>query len=161
MQPTREMTAYHEAGHIVAHLHFGLPINSATILPTQDYQGAVAHPSPMMINISGGKERKAVVRQMIIAYYAGYQAERIYEPRASADYSREDDYLAFELSRQYGVFPRGCSFVGDEVHDAYLDRLKGEADRLVRGNWGRVTLIAEALLERGHITGLEALELVQ
>ena len=34
-----EIVAYHEAGHVAAHYHLGMPIRKVTIMPTKDFDG--------------------------------------------------------------------------------------------------------------------------
>lgn len=97
-----------------------------------------------------------MARTCIITSYAGIEAERLHDPAASEALSQEDFDNAYETSVSYEVFPRGCSYVGDDVHLQYLLRLRGEAHRLVRRHRVEIERMAKALSNRGTLTGEEA-----
>jgi hypothetical protein len=100
---------------------------------------------------------------MILSAYAGNPAERLIDPTAPDFHGAADDDGAFSLSCDYHVFPRRRSvgFVGDDIHMAYLGRLKREARRLVSMLRTPIEKLAEALLERTTLTGKEADEMVR
>lgn len=155
-KPAIEDTAYHEAGHVIAHFVQGLTIDNVSIVAADDYFGICYSPPPMLYETTGARERRQVARASIVASYAGYEAEQMLNPNAP-DYHGRDDYEnAFELSREFGVLPRRCSFVGDEFHMAYLRRLQGEARSLVRKNWDKVQAIAQALIKNNSLSREEA-----
>jgi hypothetical protein len=60
---------------------------------------------------------------------------------------------AFNTSRQFGVLPRHMSCIGDEYHQAYLDRLRKEAGRHVRRHREVIARLAEELLQRTEMSG--------
>jgi len=67
--------------------------------------------------------------------------------------SRLDNDQAFHLSAEFSVFPQRMSSVGDDVHYAFLDRLRNEAYRLVTKHWSAVEALAEELFERKTLNG--------
>lgn len=66
---TREATAYHEAGHVVALIVQGLTFTSATIRPDEDTNsnGASRHPPVYGYYYDGMRDRRAMARKMAVA----------------------------------------------------------------------------------------------
>jgi hypothetical protein len=145
----RHATAIHESGHAIALLAQRLPFEKATIRPGSDFLGRVTHATPLMFE---PRERRQVARGMILCCYAGFEAEQIAYPHADAGFASQDYENAFDLSREYGVLPRSCAMIGDDAHDAYLERLKGEARRLMRTHWLAVDAFAGLLLKKTTVT---------
>ena len=153
-------TAYHEAGHVVVAAHFGLPITDVTIVPSGDALGKATHPSPLMLDLEGtAAARRRAAREMIVAAYAGLAAQRLVEPQAPDFHGSADEENAMCLSQKYAVLPRNCGFVGDEAHEAYLEKLRGEAKRLVRRLRMAIDALARELLGRKTIPGGEAVSI--
>lgn len=138
------MVAVHEAGHAIALLAQGVPFAQASIKPNKDSAGHVRHDTPLLFEV---RVRRQVARAMIVCSYAGFEAESMAYPDADPAFCSEDRDNAFELSREYLVLPRGCSFVGDGAHHEYLDGLRKEARRLVRKHWTSVDAFAGLLLK--------------
>ena len=151
-------TCWHEAGHAVAALAQGLHVITVSVMAEQDWNGSCVQPSLLMYDARG---RKQLARCCIISTYAGIEAERLNDPNASEELSQSDFDHAFEMSREYGVLPRGCGYVGDDVHHAFLDRLRGEARRLVRRHRDEIRRLALALSKRRTLTGEQAKAVVQ
>jgi len=158
-------TAFHEAGHAVVALYFGYLFDEVTILPSagHDSYGHITHAPPLLYDCRNAREQKTLARQMILSAYAGNPAERLIDPTAPDFHGAADDDGAFSLSCDYHVFPRRRSvgFVGDDIHMAYLGRLKREARRLVSMLRTPIEKLAETLLERTTLTGKEANEIVR
>ncbi|HEY4393211.1 MAG TPA: hypothetical protein VGP64_04080 [Polyangia bacterium] len=150
-------TAFHEAGHAIVAVYFGIPPTSVSIVPAADGSaGRMCHPSPLIFEAESRRDRRSLVRQMILVSYAGIGAQRLVEPEAP-EWQAENDFAnAFELSREHAVLPRGCSWVGDEAHGAYLDRLRRESARLVRRLAVPISFFAEALLVAHEMSGADA-----
>ena len=142
-----DSTAHHEAGHAVAAIVQGLIITYVTIKPDEDFLGACLHPSAFGYEFSGTRERKKIVRECIIASYAGLQAEKIFNPQAEEWRAQHDENNAFSLSHEFLVLPRQCSHIGDEAHLEFLAKLQLEARKLIRRHWSSVSAVARALLE--------------
>jgi hypothetical protein len=162
-------TAYHEAGHAVANVALGLAINKVSIIPGEDhhgldYTGICVSPGVLDYHYpSAGvvREQRAVARAHIVACYAGMAAQRLVDPHRPDEHAAGDEENAMELSRLFGVFPRGCSRVGDEAHLRYLDKLRAEARRLVRKHWRAVAELAEELLQCEVLSGPEAEKIIR
>ena len=148
-----QATAYHEAGHVVAHIVQGLPVKSVTIVEGKDFYGAGAHPSPMMHSWSNGRELRQIARSCIVSLFAGMEAERVFDPGVPDYGSSQDEADAFEVSRDYHVFPRRMSCVGDDFHIDYLEQLRKESRRLIKRHWNVVAAVAQKLLTEKTVDG--------
>ena len=155
-----QSTVYHEAGHAVAASVQGLPTNKVTIRETQDFWGQVTHPSVLMLETSGKRDQNQVVRQYVIMLYAGFEAERCFNPDADEALFGGDFDQAWNLPREFRLPIRGCSYIGDEVYQGYLERLRKQARSLVRKHWGLIRILAQELLERKTMTGKEVEDLI-
>lgn len=150
----RRATAYHEAGHGVACVVQGLTVNKLSIVPDDGTLGHCLHPSMFGYEVGTNRERRSIARDVILVSYAGWAAEVKFHPAAERFRSRSDDEAAFETSREFGVFPRRLSCVGNEHHWAYLERLRGEARRLIDRRWPAVVALAEVLFKRKTLNGI-------
>lgn len=148
----------HEAGHAIIHVYFGLSINSITIIADGDVAGSVAHPSPLLYTHHGRRVVKQVVREIVIALYAGLLAQRIYDPEAPDFHADNDEDEAWRLPREYAIHIPGCSFVGDDAYDRYLQQRRNESRKLVFRLRPVIEALAEELLKRGTMQG-QAVEL--
>ena len=155
-----QSTAVHEAGHAVAASVQGLPINKVTVRGTKDFMGLATQPSVLMLETSGKRDQNQVVRQYVIMLYAGFEAERCFNPDADGTSSGGDFEQAWDLPREFELPIRGCSYIGDEAYQRYLERLRKQARSLVRKNWGLIRRLAQELLERKTMTGKEVENLI-
>ena len=142
-----ESTAYHEAGHAVAAIVQDLVIVSVTIEPDEDSLGSCIGPGVFGYEYAGDRERKRIARDCILVSYAGLQAEKHFNPEAEEWRSDNDEENAFNMSREFSVLPRGCNYVGDELHCKYLTRLQRKAHRLIIRHWQSVDAVAKAILK--------------
>jgi len=155
-QPTLQETAYHEAGHAVISMHFGLAVNEVTIRPdlNNGTLGSVSGPNTLYgYEYAGARERRKCVRQTIIGLYAGLEAEKLINPHANEELSGNDETQAFDLLRDYPI-PH-CGYVGDDVYCAYLEKLRKEARRMVKRLRPMIASLADELLSRTEMTGQE------
>jgi ATP-dependent Zn protease len=148
-----EATAFHEAGHAVALFAAGLSAETVCIVPGKGYSGYCVHPSVYEYITANRRERRSIARDYIIVSYAGMAAQRLVDPEPNKYHGQNDDVSAFNLSRQFQVFPRRMAYVGDELHDAFLGRLRREAEQLVRRHRRSIEVLAEALLRNKTMTG--------
>ena len=154
-----EQTAYHEAGHIVVQLVQGYTIDRASIEAEEDSLGRVHKALPLLyedFSTSGKREKRKTVEAFIRASYAGYEAECLYDPAAEEFRSEGDFSQAWSLPRDHGIAPRGCAYIGDDVYERYLQRLRKEAKRLVRKHWNLIVAIAQELLETKEVSDEQA-----
>ncbi len=78
-------TAYHEAGHMVAAWRMHVKIHTATIVPTEDYEGCVHHESPLRgikLDVDGSDRAEIKANKMVLICLAGPAAQRHYNPRS-------------------------------------------------------------------------------
>lgn len=141
-----ENTAYHEAGHAAVSAYFELGPNSVTIQRGDDTLGSSTDPGIAMFDYDSRSTRSQTIRQMIMVCYAGLLAEMLFDPNAQAELSQGDETLAWNLLSDVSV--RHCSYVGDEVYVAALERLRRKAQKLVRSLWPEIEALAQALLTR-------------
>lgn len=146
MHIKKEQTAYHEAGHVVAKFVFRLHFTEVSILPGEGDLGHVTITNVMGYDTTDGRVRRRLAREIIISCYAGAEAELTYSPKAK-DGGSADRQKVFELSREYGVFPRNNDYVGSQYHMEYLEKLRREARKLVKKHWPAVQIVAEELLK--------------
>jgi ATP-dependent Zn protease len=153
-------TAYHEAGHAVVTLALGLSIDSVSIIAAEDFNGVCRKPNVIHYGAVTKRVQKAIARAMIVALYAGMPAQRLVDPDAPAFHGESEDEEAFEVSRQWQVYPRRVRFIGDESHLAHLESLRQEARRLVLRNRAAVEVLAGELLQRKEMSGAEVQQLL-
>lgn len=146
-------TAYHEAGHAVAAISKDIPVTEVSIVEKEDIWGGCLHACVMGFDYQGERKRRQIARDCIIVCYAGFQSEILFNPDADKSQSEEDDSNAFDLSRQWCVFPRSCRCVGDDAHWNYLHQLERQAHRLVKQYWPAIVAVAEELLSHKTLTG--------
>lgn len=135
--------AYHEIGHVIAAITYGIPIISVSInTATPHMHRGNYHPPPGI-----GLEA------MVTLCLAGPAAETFYVGPIT-DGSDETDYrMAREyLSRRYDTLEIGVQ----------LNRMRDAADKLVRTQWARdrIERISAALLARGTLTSEDVAALV-
>jgi hypothetical protein len=149
MKDRLENTAHHEAGHVVAAWAHGLTCESASIEGHEDGSaGRIVHPSEHGYEGSGGRRaQRQIARAHIIVAYAGHEAQLLFDPDAPDGATRDRDD-AWALMRRFEVLPRDCNYVGDDSCVRYLNRLRGDARRLVRRHWPIVEAVARELLNR-------------
>jgi len=155
----RRLTAYHEAGHVVAHWALGIPFRYVTIRPRT---GFGVWGSLRTYGIPQGVRKRLDVREPrprdlaqveahIVASLAGLAAEyRLlgighgpeYEAEAR-DYADQCYSLALLLS-----YPQALPAEGAR---AYRDGLWLRSKGLVADRWPAVEAVAMALLERGTL----------
>ena len=160
-QTRRTRTAYHEAGHAVAHIVLGLWPISATIVTESDSLGHVMSPNPIFgYEGTVARDRAARARDQIVTDYAGLAAEHVF---CAVPFSFEegakhgawgDHRRAWELLLRH-VPVRRANFVGDEAYDAALIRLQRRALKLVRAHRSAIERVTQLLLKRKTLTGEE------
>ncbi len=77
------VTAYPEAGHMVAAWRMRLEIDEATIVPTENYQGRIVHESPLrgiQLDLDGSDRAEIKANKAVLICLAGPAAQRRYAP---------------------------------------------------------------------------------
>jgi ATP-dependent Zn protease len=81
-----EATAYHEAGHAVAALVYGLAVRAATIIPAPGVTRSVGHANPsrgIQLDFDDSPRARRRAETSIIVCLAGPAAQRRYSARSS------------------------------------------------------------------------------
>ncbi|KAA1422494.1 hypothetical protein FE697_015280 [Mumia zhuanghuii] len=135
----------HEAGHVVAHGAMGRPIDRVVIGPgamegADDVHGAV-HPVPG----TGLDKHSEAIMQI-----AGAAATRAW---AHAESAAADELMNLELTGAYANDEFNAKRLVDDV--AALEAMT-EAERICSSNLELLHQIADALRERGELSGEEA-----
>jgi hypothetical protein len=133
-----ERAAYHEAGHCAAALAFGIPIIHVTI----DADIPHLHRGRYRAQHAAGLEC------MVTLCLAGPAAEAYF----CGSIDDGGDRIDIDMARQHVARRFEPLRIATEIA-----RLRDAAERLVRTAWAeqRIRLVAEALLERGTLTGEE------
>jgi hypothetical protein len=121
----------------------GYSSTKLTIVPDGSATGSHWHPPPLDYD---AEDRRDVALGFILVCYAGMHAQRLIDPDAPDRHGNGDERNAFWLSRTYNVMPRSCGQVGDDLHWAYLEKLRRKAGRLVTKHRLTIAKLAEELL---------------
>lgn len=137
----RELTAYHEAGHAVA----------AELLKSGSVTDVVIGPA------GGGKSRDNVRewRKGALVDAAGGAAERVLAGKSAGTTflgDRADYWGSQSDNRRADAFISTLGF-SSEARREERRKLDIEAESIVRWAWPAVCAVADALLERGQLTG--------
>ncbi|MBA2692545.1 MAG: hypothetical protein H0U65_08645 [Rubrobacter sp.] len=157
MSEQERLTAYHEAGHIVAAYASGLEVGWATIEPTEDALGR-AH-TPLRDDIayvwecSNESEDDEYLEKHLVCLVAGAKAEELLTGEEhdleGTDFERAADFVLHlagsEEERQL------------EVSGKAFD----EAERLLRRNWHVVERLAAQLAEHRTLSAERVVEIVK
>jgi hypothetical protein len=139
----QERCAYHESGHAVAALTFGIPIITVTI------ENDRPHLHRGRYHVS---DADLGLESMMTLCLAGPEAEKefcgpIDDGSGQTDYQMAREYLARSIA--------------NPLQAAADSRYRDAAQRLVRSSWAqrRIVMLAAALLRNGALTGEQILEI--
>jgi hypothetical protein len=151
--------ALHEAGHCVVAIAHGRRIRSVTVVAGSDYAGKMSEEeTPEMMKalldfLSGGRapaEVEACARKHVVGYMAGTVSEWLMCPRESWTSDRHRTASSdLKLARLFAT-----AIAGDDS-EALLSAAREEARDILAANRHLVSAIADALIERGTLTGAE------
>lgn len=147
-EPFDEVTAYHEAGHAVIALLLDRPVAEVSVLPNHQLLG----------HCKFGKSRYKpsedwVEREMLIAL-GGIAAEARFTGGYVKDGAAKDEQYVRALAVERA---------GERRADRLQRRLFSKAEHLLsqESHWRAVTLIAQALVQQGTISGRTARHLFE
>jgi ATP-dependent Zn protease len=158
----RVRTAYHEAGHAVAALMLGLPLEEVSITMDGEH-GLVGgtHCRPRLAHLDPdthwgrvSPEDAGQLRAAIMVSCAGPLAEARCTGRFTWRCGEGDRETAMEYARYMRHDPA--------AFQAYLDAIFRQTAELINATrtWPLVEAVAQALLERGRLDGPEARQIV-
>jgi hypothetical protein len=146
-----EVTAFHEAGHGVAHSHFRHEL--AFIEMSRD--GAYGNcrlsldiPIKTSSEISQSLETEFLFQRVIALCAGGHAVQKLRQGEPGNCYERQDREKAFNI----------CIELNDgDVEGAkrLLHWLERRSELLVERGWGDITRLSFALLEKGKLSGAE------
>lgn len=146
-----KVTAYHEAGHMIAAWELGLTVTMATIVPDPEegYVGRVRIPVEERVLYADWVDENEYLCAHLVTYYAGIATEEIYTsmPMSNAEVRVE---LETYGSDYFSVSDFILTIAGpNEAKQVEVDEnAKLQARKLIRRRWRRVSKIADVLLER-------------
>jgi hypothetical protein len=149
-----EATAYHEAGHAVAHVLLQVPFRKATIREGDDYLGRVEGyklGKTFLEKIETGDlslRDEDRIRRIVITLLAGHEAEQRFTGRknsvgAASDHSSVVDFLF-----------RVYSPKATEAYMTFLE-IRTEEELNAPGVWKGLQTVAAALLDKKTLTATE------
>ena len=164
-QPTegRARTAYHEAGHAVAYLEYGLDFDYVSIMPEKidgkSLNGVVRRLSPVRELPRFSQEVDLYVSRVINALYAGGISAFLFaHGPLPSDASMGSDYLKIkDLCEKRDCWR--CPFIEGPGGDRYLEERYQESYELIKSHARLVEAIAQALLSRQKLLYSEVAEL--
>ena len=135
--------AYHEAGHAVAHILYGHPIDKITIKPDRK-EGSLGHVKSVYGDIIqnhclDNDVQMELARQMVRASFAGLAAQRLFYAHADRRGADQDYWQAAELADGF------C--MGKDLL-RWQRRQIVAAEALVKKHRAAVRAVAEALFKR-------------
>jgi hypothetical protein len=130
--------AYHEAGHVVAAVTQGLPLQPDCIHLSTTGVGIACifqrNPGDLALSADDTEERERTIKLLKAGYLAGVRADPFHDlVRASDDRCKEQALL-------------GEMYKDDVLRAAENERLKSEATVLVEKNWPAIDAIAKRVL---------------
>ncbi len=150
-------TAYHEAGHVVAHVALHLPFLEVSILPTGNTLGQCTYKLPPQFNpeLDYDLRNQRRCEHIIIAALAGHAAERRFMRRSNWPQSSHDLALAANIA----LYMAGSS----EAASAYVNWLRYKADGLIGnpGWWSVIEALASELLRRRRMSSRQARTIIR
>ncbi len=151
-------TAYHEAGHAVAHYFLHLPFKYLTIEPEKDSLGHVkGFPPPKSFRPEIDEDTKTLnrIEKNIIAYYAGNATEFIHTGKLNKIGVGSDNQNAMDLAINY------CG--GPEETEAFLNWMWERTINWLQNpssHWNAVETLAQELLKKRRLTSKEAKQII-
>ena len=143
-----EKTAYHEAGHAVAHMILGMGMEEVSIIPDGECLGYVRHAKGYKIFNEDNPEELTddwtVLENAFIALYAGPYAESIITGCLETN------------TEEFGYI--GNIILHCNLTEAENLSLIQKAKELINQRWKSVKALAEELMKKKRLSGNEVFE---
>jgi ATP-dependent Zn protease len=155
-KPSREMLAYHEAGHAVVALLVSVPMDDVSIEGTGESLGRVMRAAQGDRHVSSGQLHALVERDIEILHAGACSLDRRFGPGAQKVFGAGNDYS--EMRRLVALLDLDST----QAEDALIERARNRTDDMLAHleHWAAVDAVAAALLERGALSGDEVREIV-
>lgn len=151
----RRETAAHEAGHAVAAWSLDIKFTEVSIVPNDDTNGRVIRTGGGHVLPDGITPHTKKVREHhIIMLLAGGVAARRYSRKSWSDLGADSDLLKWrDLNASMGG--------SKAVQERRIEEAMYKAMDLLDAHWKSVVALSEALMEREHLTGDEAVKVIR
>jgi|GEM_PF-4523788 len=176
--------AYHEAGHAVAYLIQGIPIESATIIASDDYLGLVSldkkMSGPLLRFVGIHTEEDTEYEQKLMEAFENDQEVDIPEPEVitEADFDKHiiGSYAGVIVEKMFTGKNnnRGAEsdyntivnlvlarFGDTKLVNAYLKYIRLRTEQLITANWKKVETVAQELLNKKTMTAEQIQQSIQ
>lgn len=150
-QPTKKLraTAYHEAGHAVAHIQLRQPFQYATIIPREGSLGHIGEKNlDHRFEQGSGLVHRAKVESQIIICWAGPYAQYKYLHKRPPSSNSISSGWGTDLNNLMGM--TGYETGSPEETQAYIEWLRLRAWNLVNAplSWLQIEAVATELIRR-------------
>jgi len=159
VQPSTATVAYHEAGHAVVAWRLCVPFRHVTIIPEEGNLGHVLRsqiPKWCREESDSYNEDRArmFMEKRVQVAFAGQIAQHIHQGEPPTSYSNGgDDQEVIDLAFKFGGPTR-------EIAEAWLNWLFLLTKDVVESHCKPILAVANALLERKHLTKAEVVEVI-
>ena len=155
-----ERTAYHEAGHAVAHHHNQLGLQLISIVRTRNSLGNCSGSIKRLVTTiakleegSNDLKTRVYVERQIQVFLAGLTSEWLLTGRRTWRHFQQDLDSAENLAR---------SLEGSgEATSALLTLLRIRTEAFLKNHWHEVEALGVALLERKTLTGKQGRQIIR
>ena len=147
---SKEVTAYHEAGHMCAAWDLGLSVTGATIVPNEEvgYMGMVHCPVEERVRYADWVDEGGYLYSFLVMRLAGPAAADRY-----TSVSIPDEAVQVALEHGDSNYNRAADFIltlagpDPDKQKEIGERAAGRAQNLVSARWGFVEAVAHALMQ--------------
>jgi ATP-dependent Zn protease len=152
----REITAYHEAGHVVVAVSLGVPFSSVTIKPGKRYLGLTYS---KVIGRTWECPLAELDQNQLMCVMAGSLSEQIFTGLCLFSDPVARKLMDAIVSLPWSDEPDECqgSRLGIDIPMKYVER----TEKLLRSNWPKVERIAKALLEQQTLSRQKVTKLLE
>jgi ATP-dependent Zn protease len=160
-----KLTAYHEAGHMVAAWELGLNVLGATIVPDPEagYAGRVIVPVEDRVRYADWVESEgAYLYAFMVMSYAGIEAGEKYVGAPMPEMNIDLGFVGPDSD--YGqIADVLLSIAGPDEKDQIesSELAHRHAQNLVSARWGKIEAVAETLMERETLNERECREVLE
>jgi len=142
---TIEETAFHEAGHAVAVVKYGLRLKDIDVVGNGITNGQL-HVDGLRVDL-GTPQEAAQAERWIVIFLAGMTAQRKYNPSSSVFHGSSDLQYVINLLHRLNRLDDDMKFYNE---------MQRRTEDFVETHWPIIERLAKLLIERRSLTGQEA-----